>query len=257
MRRPSTRWPRCPGPTSSRAARPGCRAAGCVVSPGRGSSAFRAVHPPPSRRGRAPRGPLRSITRRGSMSVRAWLLRMTGNATGIGCSKPRFPCATGYGSRADMKSSRSFSQRGRARAPRRARQGGTILIIALIVLVAMTLAGIATMRSVDTATITAGNIELRQALVHAADQGIQAGVAWLTANLGPTLINDNHQSGTASKGYFSSVAANDPDWYDPLNWGEAGQLKKGKPHPRGKTGYFLIHPLCAIPHCDTHPTRGA
>ena len=51
-----------------------------------------------------------------------------------------------------MKSSRSFSQRARASAPLRARQGGTILIIALIVLVAMTLAGIATMRSVDTAT---------------------------------------------------------------------------------------------------------
>ena len=79
-----------------------------------------------------------------------------------------------------MKPSRSFSQR--ARSPRlRTRQRGTILIIALIVLVAMTLAGIATMRSVDTATITAGNIGLRQASVNAADQGLQAGVAWLTA----------------------------------------------------------------------------
>src|SRR5881396_1690728 len=158
--------------------------------------------PPPSRSGRAPRGRARrSITRRDSMSVRAWLRRMTGNATGIGCSRQRFPCATGYGSRADMKSSRSFSQRARASAPLRARQGGTILIIALIVLVAMTLAGIATMRSVDTATITAGNIGLRQASVNAADQGIQAGVDWLntiiTANLGPTLIADNHQAGTA------------------------------------------------------------
>jgi len=145
-----------------------------------------------------------------------------------------------------MKSSRPFSQR------RRARQGGTILIIALIVLVAMTLAGIATMRSVDTATITAGNIGLRQASVNAADQGIQAGVAWLTANLGPTLINDNHQSGTASKGYFSNVAANDPDWYDPLNWGEAGQLNNGNPDAGGNTVYFLIHRLCALSNVDTN-----
>ena len=151
-----------------------------------------------------------------------------------------------------MKSSRSFSQRGRARAPRRARQGGTILIIALIVLVAMTLAGIATMRSVDTATITAGNIGLRQASVNAADQGIQAGVAWLTANLGPNLINDNHQSGTASKGYFSSVAANDPDWYDPLNWNEAGQLNNGNPDAGGNVVFFLIHRLCSLPNVDTN-----
>ncbi len=150
-----------------------------------------------------------------------------------------------------MKSSISFSKRARASAPLRARQGGTILIIALIVLVAMTLAGIATMRSVDTATITAGNIGLRQASVNAADQGIQAGVAWLTANLGPTLINDNHQPGTASIGYFSSVPANDPDWYDPLNWSEAGQLNNGNPDAGGNVVFFLIHRLCPLPNVDT------
>jgi len=151
-----------------------------------------------------------------------------------------------------MKGPRSFSRRARAIPSPRARQGGTILIIALIVLVAMTLAGIATMRSVDTATITAGNIGLRQASVNAADQGIQAGVAWLTANLGPTLINDNHQSGTASKGYFSSVPANDPDWYDPLNWSDAGQLNNGNPDAGGNVVFFLIHRLCALPNVDTN-----
>src|SRR3989454_5839416 len=171
---------------------------------------------------------------------------MTGNATGIGCSRQRFLCATGYGRRADMRTLRSFSRRARSLQPR-ARQGGTILIIALIVLVAMTLAGIATMRSVDTATITAGNIGLRQASVNAADQGIQAGVAWLIANLGPTLINDNHQSGTASKGYFSSVAANDPDWYEPLNWSEAGHLNHGAPASGGKRVLSPIRRFCPVP----------
>jgi len=156
-----------------------------------------------------------------------------------------------------MKGPRSFSRRARAGAPLRARQGGTILIIALIVLVAMTLAGIATMRSVDTATITAGNIALRQASVNAADQGIQAGVNWLTANLGPTLVNDSHQPGTASKGYFSSVAANDPDWYEPLNWSEAGQLNNGNPDAGGNVVFFLIHRLCPVPNCDTSDTCGS
>jgi len=154
-----------------------------------------------------------------------------------------------------MKTPRSFSRRARA-LQLRARQGGTILIIALIVLVAMTLAGIATMRSVDTATITAGNIGLRQASVNAADQGLQAGVNWLIANLGPTLINDNHQPGTASKGYFSSVAANDPDWYDPINWSEAGQLNNGNPDAGGNVVFFLIHRMCAIPNCDSSATCG-
>src|SRR5467141_452462 len=154
-----------------------------------------------------------------------------------------------------MRTPRSFSRR--ARAPQlRARQGGTILIIALIVLVAMTLAGIATMRSVDTATITAGNIGLRQASVNAADQGLQSGVNWLTANLGPILVNDNHQPGTASKGYFSGVAASDPDWFDPLNWNEAGQLNNGNPDAGGNVVFFLIHRMCAIPNCDTSATCG-
>ncbi len=153
-----------------------------------------------------------------------------------------------------MKTPRSFSRRARTSPSPRARQGGTILIIALIVLVAMTLAGIATMRSVDTATITAGNIGLRQASVNAADQGLQAGVNWLTANLNPTLVNDNHQPGTASMGYFSSVAASDPDWFDPLNWSEAGQLNNGNPDAGGNVVFFLIHRLCPIPNCDTGAT---
>jgi Tfp pilus assembly protein PilX len=154
-----------------------------------------------------------------------------------------------------MKTSRSFSRR--ARSPQlRTRQRGTILIIALIVLVAMTLAGIATMRSVDTATITAGNIGLRQASVNAADQGLQAGVTWLTANLGPTLINDNHAAGPASIGYFSNVAASDPNWYDPLNWSEAGQLNNGNPDAGGNVVFFLIHRMCSIPNCDTGATCG-
>ena len=155
-----------------------------------------------------------------------------------------------------MKTPDSLSRR--AHAPQlRARQSGTILIIALIVLVAMTLAGIATMRSVDTATITAGNIGLRQASVNAADQGIQAGVAWLIANLGPTLVNDNHQLGAASKGYFSSVAANDPDWYETLNWSEAGQLNNGNPDAGGNVVFFVIHRLCPVANCDTSATCGS
>src|SRR2546422_7382732 len=109
---------------------------------------------------------------------------MTGNATGIGCSRPPFHCATGYGRRADMKTPRSFSRRARS-LQLRARQGGTILIIALIVLVAMTLAGIATMRSVDTATITARNIRLRPASGNAADPGIQPARALLTPQPAP------------------------------------------------------------------------
>jgi len=139
-----------------------------------------------------------------------------------------------------MKTPRSFSRRARS-LQLRARQGGTILIIALIVLVAMTLAGIATMRSVDTATITAGNIGLRQASVNAADQGLQAGVNWLNANLDPTILNVD----LAAAGYYASVAASDYDWYAPISWAGAAKLNNGNPDAGGNVVYYLIQRMCA------------
>ena len=54
-------------------------------------------------------------------------------------------------------------------------QRGVILLITLIILVAMTLAGIGMMRSVDTGNIIAGNLAFRQATVHASDAGTSAG----------------------------------------------------------------------------------
>src|SRR4051812_49591136 len=89
----------------------------------------------------------------------------TGSATAIRSSK--LPCRseTGFGSPFDMNL--------------RNRQSGVVLFIALIVLVALSLAGLATMRSVDTAALVASNIGFRQAAVHSADQGIQAAYNWV------------------------------------------------------------------------------
>jgi type IV pilus assembly protein PilX len=140
--------------------------------------------------------------------------------------------------------------------PGRTRERGTILIIALIVLVAMTLAGIATMRSVDTATIMAGNIGLRQAGSNAADQGIQAATAWIGANIGVPggLDSDLHNTGTASNGYYSNVTGNEPDWRDKANWSEAAQLNGGAPDAAGNVVYFLIHRLCTLKTCPAGGT---
>jgi len=67
--------------------------------------------------------------------------------------------------------------------PIRRRQRGVTLFIALIVLVAMTMAAVAMMRSVDTSTVVAGNIGFRQSAVNAADQGVQTAFAWLGATV--------------------------------------------------------------------------
>lgn len=55
------------------------------------------------------------------------------------------------------------------------KQRGVVLLITLIILVAMTLAGIGMMRSVDTGNVIAGNLAFRQATMQANDAGTSTG----------------------------------------------------------------------------------
>ena len=124
-------------------------------------------------------------------------------------------------------------------------QRGTMLIIALIVLVAMTLAGIATMRSVDTATVMAGNIAFRQSALNAADQGVQAAFALLQPLTSSTLNRDG-----AVAGYLSSAPATEPDWMDENAWAGAAKLNGGAPDAAGNVVWYLIQRLCTLGNVD-------
>lgn len=134
------------------------------------------------------------------------------------------------------------------------RERGVMLLIALIVLVALTMAGIAMMRSVDTSTIVAGNIGFRQSAVNAADQGVQAGYGWVLAQIGgATLNNDN-----AANGYFSSVPAGEaPDWYtNPASWASAVAINGGAADAAGNTVSYVVHRLCPVPNCGADASCG-
>lgn len=52
-------------------------------------------------------------------------------------------------------------------------QRGIVLLLVLIVLVVMTLGGVALMRSVDTANIAAGNLVFKQGAIQATDLGVE------------------------------------------------------------------------------------
>src|SRR5205085_9046646 len=80
----------------------------------------------------------------------------------------------------------------------RARQSGVVLLIALIVLVAMTLAGIGMLRSIDTGTLVAGNIGFRQATVATGDSGIELARTWLLNNI------NSLNADQPSAGYYST-----------------------------------------------------
>ncbi|GGI54803.1 pilus assembly PilX family protein [Oxalicibacterium solurbis] len=81
------------------------------------------------------------------------------------------------------------------------RQQGVVLLIALIVLVAMTLAGIALVRSVDTGNLAAGNLAFRQGASLAADDGIEAGITWLSGQQGGGNSLKDDQAGN---GYYAT-----------------------------------------------------
>jgi type IV pilus assembly protein PilX len=60
------------------------------------------------------------------------------------------------------------------------RQQGVVLLVALIVLVALTLAGVALVRSVDTANLVAGNLSFHQSAIQAGERSTELAVTWLT-----------------------------------------------------------------------------
>lgn len=91
--------------------------------------------------------------------------------------------------------------------PAMSRQKGVVLFIALIVLVAMTIAGIALVRSVDTGNMVAGNLAFKQGATLAGDGGTEAAINWLTPLNGtPTLYTNNIEKGY----YATSQGAFDP-----------------------------------------------
>jgi len=130
----------------------------------------------------------------------------------------------------------------RNRAPGR-RQEGLVLFIALIVLVAMSLAGVALMRAVDTGLVVAGNMAFKQSAIMVADRGTAEAVRWLQNNsTGATLQMTN-----ASQGYFSSRPVIEPNWFDPASWSESIAVNGGAPDASGNVVRYVIHRMCTQP----------
>jgi Tfp pilus assembly protein PilX len=128
--------------------------------------------------------------------------------------------------------------------PQPGRQQGVVLLIALIVLVAMSLAGVALIRSVDTTVVVAGNLAFSQASVQSADRGIAVAAKWLeNKNTGPDLAVTDE-----ANGYFSSPPNPEPDWHDKASWtGASVAVNGGVEDGSGNKVYYVIHRMCATP----------
>jgi len=133
------------------------------------------------------------------------------------------------------------------------RQRGVVLVLALIVLAAMTLAGIGLMRSVLTGNKVAGNLAFQQSATHAADLGVEAAIAWLEGrrSLDPTLLFQSKDPGGANLGYFANrPLATDPgpgvSWEQVWQaWEQTGRVNEIARDPAtGNRVRFVIHRLC-------------
>ncbi len=117
---------------------------------------------------------------------------------------------------------------------RRQRQRGVVLFIALIVLVAMTLAGIALSRSVGTGILIAGNLAFQHGATSSADAGIEAGRTWLMAQDADTLRVDQ------ARGYF----ANWDTAFDPATFNWTDLSTTVGTDSAGNTVQYVVHRLC-------------
>ena len=127
-----------------------------------------------------------------------------------------------------------------ARTPRA--QRGVVLFIALIVLIAMTLAGIGMARSVDTLNIIANNIAFGQSNLMVGDWGAEQAFQWLDAQKGTGTLDSDQP---ANNYYASSNGGVAPaSWLDPAAWAIAN------PDPAAPAGYTvstMIQRLCYEP----------
>jgi len=123
------------------------------------------------------------------------------------------------------------------RASRR-RQHGVVLFVALIVLIIMTLAGLALLRQMGVGTSIAGNVAFKENATSVADRGTEAARAWLIANSGITA-NDS-----TADGYLSSwgTGAVDPAAFD---WAGSSKTLTDDVAQTGNTTRIIIHRLCA------------
>lgn len=84
----------------------------------------------------------------------------------------------------------------------RAAQRGVSLFITLIAMVLLTFAALALLRSVDTSTLIAGNLQFQEAALTSSGAGTETAIAWLAANSGGTTLFAD----VSGSGYYSTSA---------------------------------------------------
>lgn len=123
------------------------------------------------------------------------------------------------------------------------KQNGVVLFIALIVLVAMSLAGVALWRSIGTGVLIAGNIAIQRGAVTSSDGGMETARAWLMIQT-PTTLNS-----TQTRGYVSAWDERfDATAFD---WDNLGSTPPST-DTAGFATQYVVHRMCKLPDVGTN-----
>lgn len=147
------------------------------------------------------------------------------------------------------------------------RQRGTALFVALIMLVAMSIAAVSLVRSVDTTVVISGNLAFQQAALQAADFGIEAAVNDLdsktkddewkvgvkcpgasdptTDNYFPTMFERTSDSSKIGKPKIGGITYSYPG-VPSLDWSTVSCVQNAK-IPPGYSVQYVIDRLCTGP----------
>ena len=135
--------------------------------------------------------------------------------------------------------------------PHRGRQRGVVLFVALIVLIIMTLAGLALLRQMGAGTSIAGNVAFKESATSVADRGAEAGRSWLLTHQAVTA------SDSFSEGYYSSWAGPWGTTVDPtkFTWTNANSALLVAPEDDAQTGNatrMIIQRLCSLANASSN-----
>lgn len=123
-----------------------------------------------------------------------------------------------------------------------------VLFVALVVLVAMSFAGLAIMRSVGSDILIAANLAFKQTTTAGAERGVELARAWLMTATGKDFDRP-------ADGYYSSWGTFDP--LTGFNWNDADKVggENEAVDAAGTRVRWVIHRLCELkdkPHNDTN-----
>lgn len=116
------------------------------------------------------------------------------------------------------------------------RQDGVVLFVALIVLIIMTLAGLALLRQMGAGASIAGNVAFKENATSVADRGIEVANDWVVRNYPITAFD------SVADGYISNWGTSvDPTTFD---WDNQSKLLLEDDAQTGNKTRYIIHRLC-------------